>query len=43
MVGYKYTESEQVYGFYVAVPLGITHSKQLSFRKPTKNEYKRAV
>ncbi|MBM3403780.1 MAG: hypothetical protein FJY10_02685 [Bacteroidetes bacterium] len=34
-----YTESDQVYGFYVAVPLGITHSKQSCFRKPAKNEY----
>jgi hypothetical protein len=38
-----YTESEQVYEFYVAVPLGITHSKQLSFRKPAKNEYRKNI
>jgi hypothetical protein len=35
-----YTESEQVCKFNDAIPLGITHSKQLCFRKPAKNEYK---
>jgi len=36
-----YTESEQVCEFYVTVPLGITHSKQLPpLAGPAKNEYK---
>jgi hypothetical protein len=35
-----YTESEQVCKFNDTVPLGITHSKQLCFRKPAKNGYK---
>jgi hypothetical protein len=34
-----YTESEQVCKFNDVVPSGITHSKQLCFRKPAKNEY----
>jgi len=34
-----YTESEQVCKFIAAVPLGITHSKQLCLCKPAKNEY----
>jgi len=35
-----YTESEQVCEFYVTVPLGITHSKQLPpLAGPAKNEY----
>jgi len=36
-----YTESEQVCEFYITVPLGITHSKQLPpLAGPAKNEYK---
>jgi len=36
----SYTESEQVCKFYVTVPLGITHSKQLLQKAgPAKNEY----
>jgi len=40
----SYTESEQVCEFYVTVPLGITHSKQLPpLAGPSKNEYKRIL
>ncbi len=35
-----YTESEQDYKLYKAVPLGITHSKHLCSSKSAKNEYK---
>jgi|GEM_PF-2813906 len=35
----NYTESEQVCKLNTAVPLGITHSKQLCNCKPAKNEY----
>ncbi len=34
-----YTESEQDYKLYQAVPLGITHSKYLCSSKSAKNEY----
>jgi hypothetical protein len=34
-----YTESEQDYKLYKAVPLGITHSKHLYSSKSAKNEY----
>ncbi len=34
-----YTESEQDYKFYDAVPLGITHSWQICSSKSAKNEY----
>ncbi len=36
----SYTESEQDYKIYKAVPLGITHSKHLCSSKSAKNEYK---
>jgi len=35
-----YSESEQEYKLYLAVPLGITHSKHLCNSKSAKNEYK---
>jgi hypothetical protein len=34
-----YTEWEQVCKFNYVVPIGITHSKQLCFRKPARNVY----
>jgi len=34
----KFTESEKIFKFNTAVPLGITHSKHLCLRKPAKNE-----